>query len=298
MMEDLKTKLNKLTDTSKYRLKINNIKEILVEFKTEMSKKEKFNKAREIDKKYYPSNVSLEKIISIIDEFINLKEYNLKYTPNMIIDGYGNIGVYYNGDPYITLRFLLMALRTHNNIVFFCEKNYGVNSIIIETLNMILAKKINIEKIAMVEFNTIDGEIISTQTFFNKMVFVGDKMNYVKMRNKLAIPIIYAGFGNIDVYVDGNEFKNLILDINQYSKENNIEINYHYDVQIEEIIEDNNKYELTDSCVFLSKDTDLIYRFISEIKAKNIYINKNPFEEYKLSITESDLLYKKKITMV
>ena len=140
-MEDLETKLNKLTDTSNYRLKVTSIKAILEEFKKQMSKKDSFNQAVSIDEKHHPIYVNHEKILEVIDEFINLEKFNVKYSPNTIVDGYGNLAVSYNGDPYITLRLLLMALRTHNNIVFFSKKYYAINTKIVETLNMICEKK-------------------------------------------------------------------------------------------------------------------------------------------------------------
>ena len=55
--------------------------------------------------------------------------------------------------------------------------------------------------------------------------------------------------------------------------------------------------ELTDCFILLSKNTEMIYKFISELKAKNIYVNKSPFENYKLGITEKDLVYSKNIIM-
>lgn len=296
-MEDLQTKLNKLTDTSKYRLKANSIKEILDEFKKQMSKKETFNQAIAIDEKHHPVHVTHEKIIELIDEFINLDKFNVKYTPTSIVDGYGNIAVSYNGDPYVTLRLLLMSLRTHNNIVFFSKKYYAINTKIVETLNMISEKKGYANKIAMVEYDVIDGVIANLQTIFNKMIFVGDKRDYVQMKKKFVIPTIYDGFGNVDVFIENKEFKSLLLDINQYARENNIKINYYDDTQIEDTLTFINRFELTDCFVLISKNTDLIYKFISEVKAKNIYINKNPFEDYKLSITEKDLVYKKNIIM-
>ena len=296
-MEDLQTKLNKLTDTSKYRLKANSIKEILDEFKKQMSKKETFNQAIAIDEKHHPVHVTHEKILELIDEFINLDKFNVKYTPTSIVDGYGNIAVSYNGDPYVTLRLLLMSLRTHNNIVFFSKKYYAINTKIVETLNMISEKKGYANKIAMVEYDVIDGVIANLQTIFNKMIFVGDKRDYVQMKKKFVIPTIYDGFGNVDVFIENKEFKSLLLDINQYARENNIKINYYDDTQIEDTLTFINRFELTDCFVLISKNTDLIYKFISEVKAKNIYINKNPFEDYKLSITEKDLVYKKNIIM-
>ena len=190
-----------------------------------------------------------------------------------------------------------MSLRTHNNIVFFSKKYYAINTKIVETLNMISEKKGYANKIAMVEYDVIDGVIANLQTIFNKMIFVGDKRDYVQMKKKFVIPTIYDGFGNVDVFIENKEFKSLLLDINQYARENNIKINYYDDTQIEDTLTFINRFELTDCFVLISKNTDLIYKFISEVKAKNIYINKNPFEDYKLSITEKDLVYKKNIIM-
>ena len=230
-MEDLQKRLDKLTDTSKYRLKINVIKEILDEFKKQMSKKESFNQAIAIDEKYHPVHVKHENILKIIDEFINVEEVKVKYTPSTIIDGYGNIAVSYNGDPYVTLRLLLMSLRTHNNIVFFSKKYYAINTKIVETLNIIAEKKGYANKIAMVEYNVIDEIIANMQTIFNKMIFVGDKRDYVQMKKKFVIPTIYAGFGNVDVFIENKEFKDLLLEINEYAQENNIKINYYDDTR-------------------------------------------------------------------
>ena len=146
-MEDLQTRLNKLTNTSKYTIKANLIKDILVEYKKQMKKEDTFNQAIEIDKKHHPVNITHEKILEVIDEFIDMDKLNVKYTPNTIVDGYGNLAVSYNGDPYITLRLLLMSFRTHNNIVFFSKKYYAINTKIVETLNMVAKKKGYAEKL-------------------------------------------------------------------------------------------------------------------------------------------------------
>ena len=149
----------------------------------------------------------------------------------------------------------------------------------------------------MVEFNVIDVILANLQTFFNKMIFVGDKRDYVQMKKKFVIPTLYSGFGNVDVFIESKDFKNLLLDINQYSMENNIKINYYDDTQIEDTLTFINRFELTDCFVLLSKNTDMIYKFIYEVKAKRIFINKNPFIDYKLDIKEQDLIYTKNIIM-
>ena len=149
----------------------------------------------------------------------------------------------------------------------------------------------------MIEFDVIDAVVANLQTFFNKMIFVGDKRDYVQMKKKFVIPTIYSGYGNIDVFIESKDFKDLLLDISEYARNNYIKINYYDDTQIEDTLTFINRFELTDCFVLLSKNTELIYKFISELKAKNIYVNKNPFEDYKFSITENDLIYTKNIEM-
>ena len=296
-MEDLQTRLHKLEKTSEYTFKSNTVKSILEDFKKQISMQDAFNKAVEIDKKRQPVYIKHEKIMSIIDEFINMEKFSLKFTPNNIIDGYGNIAVSYNGDPYLTLRLLLMALRTHNNIVFFSKNFYAINTKMVETMNMIAQKKEYAKKVAIVEYDVINGAIAQNQHFFNLLIYIGDKREYQTLKKKIAIPTIFNGYGNVDVFIENKEFKDVLLDINRFANENNITVNFYDNTLLEDTLEFINKYELTDCFVLLSKNTEMIYKFISEIKSKNIFINKTPFENYKLTINESDLVYSKNIVM-
>ena len=296
-MEDLQTRLKKISDTNTYRFKTSLVKDILEEFKNQMKKKNKFLEAVKIDQKHHPVNVTYEKIMNIIDEFIEKDKFVLKFTPNNIVDGYGNIAVAYDGNPYVTLRLMLMAFRTHNNIIFFTKKYYAINTKLVETLNMIVENKKYALRVASVEYDVIDGAIIQNQNFFNFMIFVGDKRTYQPLKKKISIPSIFSGYGNVDVFIENKSFKNLLLDINQFANENDVNINYYDNTLLEETLSFINKYELSDCFVLLSKNTDIIYKFISEIKSRNIYINRNPFDDYQLSISEKDLIYSKNIIM-
>ena len=92
-MELLKSRINKLTKTSEYRFKIDIVKEIIKAFKNEFLIEENFNKAVSIDNKVMPVYVEFKKMIKIIDNEIKNDEYCLKFKPNNIIDGYGNVAV-------------------------------------------------------------------------------------------------------------------------------------------------------------------------------------------------------------
>lgn len=296
-MEDLQTRLNKISKTTEYRFKPSLVRSILEEFKNQFSKKTSFEQAVEIDKKHQSVYIEYDKIMSIIDEYMDFSKPILKYTATNIVDGYGNIAVSYNGDPYVTLRLALMALRTHNNIIFFSKNYYAINTKIVETLNMIAQKKEYSNKIASVEYEVIDGAIAQNQHFFNLLLYIGDKRSYQALKKKLSIPSKFSGYGFVDVFIENKEFKDILLDINKFANENNININYYDNTSMDETLLFLNKYEITDCFVLLSKNTEMVYKFISEIKAKNIFINKTPFENYKFDIKEEDFIYSKYIMM-
>jgi hypothetical protein len=296
-MEDLQAKLSKITNINTYRFKASIVKEILEEFRKQIAKEEFFYQALQIDEKHHPVYVEHSRIMKIIDEFINMDEYVLKYTPNSIRDGYGNIVVAYNGDPYATLRLLLMAIRTHNNIVFFSKRYYAVNTELVETLNMICTKKQYADRIASVEYDVIDNAIYGYHHFFNFLIYIGDKRDFQPLKKKISIPFLYSSYGTIDVFIENKDNKELLLEMDKFAKEHGIRINYYDNTSSDETLRFINKYDILDYFVVLSKNTDTIYKFMSELKAKNIYINKNPFENYKLAIREKEITYSKNIIM-
>lgn len=292
-MENLQERVNKLTSISEYRFKSEIVKKILLEFKEEF-KKSKFEKAVLLDKKKHPVFTEFNKMIDIIDKYIQNDKFNVKFTPENIIDGYGNIAVSFNGNPYITLNLALMALRTHNNIIFFSQKYYAINSIIVQSLNNACKKLKYAEEIALVEFDD-EEKIVQNQTVFDLMLFIGDKREFLKIKRKISLSVIFDGYNYVDVYVESKEFKNLLLDIDKFVTQNDITVNYFDNTSHEETFKFINKYEVSDCFVLLSKNTDTIYKFMSHIRVNKFYINQNPFENYEFEFDEKKLLYNKKI---
>lgn len=296
-MEELSTRLNRMSDTSTYIYKQSIISSILQEFKAQFSKKSGFEKAAQIDRRHHGVYVKYSKILEIIDEELADDKNYLKYTSGNIVDGYGNIAVVYNGDPYVTLRLAIKALKTHNNIVFFAKKYLAINTKIIETINILAQKMKYAKRVLSIEYNISEGTIFYNQNFFNMLLFVGEKREYQNFKKKLGIPSIYSGYGYVDVFIDSKRLKNEILEMDEYANENYIHINYYYEVDYPSVSKFLNKYELTETFALFSEDSEVIYRYINGIKAKNIFINTSPFENYKFDITEENLVYEKNINI-
>lgn len=296
-MEDLNTRLNRLSDTSTYIYKSNTVNTILQEFKKQFEKKSGFEKAVEIDRKHHGVYVKYSKILEIIEEELKDDKNYLKYTSGQIVDGYGNIAVVYNGDPYVTLRLAIKALKTHNNMVFFAKKYLAVNTKIVETLNILAQKMKYANRVFNIEYNISEGTIFYNQNFFNLLIYVGEKREYQNFKKKLGIPSIYSGYGYVDVFIDSKKFKNEILDMDEYANDNYIHINYYCEVDYASVSKFLNKYALTETFALFSEDSETIYKYINGIKARNIFINTAPFKDYKLDITEDNLIYEKNINM-
>ncbi len=292
-MENLQERINKLAKNSEYRFKTDIVKNILSEFKNEF-KKSNFEKAVLLDKKKHPVYTTYEKMCDIIDVQIKNSKFSVKFTPENIVDGYGNIAVAYNGNPYITLKLALMALKTHNNIIFFSQKYYAVNSIIIQTLNNVCKKLKYTEEIGLIEYGETD-KIVQNQSLFDLMLYIGDKREYQKIKRKISLPIVFYGYNYVDVFIESKEFKEILLEIDKFANQNDITINYFDNTSHEETFKFINKYEVSDCFVLFSKNTETIYKFMSHIKVNKFYINQNPFNDYDFEFDEKDLVYNKKI---
>lgn len=262
-----------------------------------MSDKSAFKKAEKIDEeKFKDTYFSHEKILKIIDEFISIKDTPIEFTKKYLIDGLGNIALKCTGDPYVVIRMLLMALRTHNNIAFFIDKYYAMNARSVEILNNVL-KKYKYPPMAFVYYNATDREIGQHQNYFNKIIYLGEKNDFLDFRRRLDIPNMYAGWGTLQVYIEDESMKELASKIKISAEEQGFDVNFYTRKTIKSEIKLFNKKEIEDNFVILSNDKEIIYTFITKLKAKNIYVNKNPLENYKLAITEDDLVFKKNIIM-
>ena len=219
------------------------------------------------------------------------------FSAQKIKDGFGNIAVMYNGDPYVTLKMLISSLRTHNNVVFFTKNFKTLNDLLIESINIVTKELKYTERIAVLQTNFSKNDIIKKQNGFNLLVYIGNKRDFQTVSKQLNIPSVFRGYGSIDVFIDDKSYKETLLDIDDFAYENNIKVNYFYNTDIDETIAYINKYNLNDCFAVFTKNSELAYKFINSIKSKNIFINKNPFVNYEFDLNENQLVYTKNISM-
>ncbi|MBR3696925.1 MAG: hypothetical protein IKM97_01430 [Clostridia bacterium] len=287
---------NTIKPHSTYNFKPKTVEKIIEKFCMFIDKSpENFEKAIKEDLKNNKIETNIKKLINIARTYKKNLPVLPTFTSTTIIDGYGNLCVIYDGNPYITLKLLISALRTHNNIVFFTNNYFNTNTILIESFNMISKESKYVKNFAKIQRNYFNKEIIKKQNLFDLVIYIGDKRSFQTVQSKLRIPSIFNGYKIVDVYIDDKSFKNILLQIDKYAYYNSIQVNYFDNTKLEDTINYINKYNLNDCFVVFTKNSELAYTFINSLKCKNIFVNKDPFMEYEFDIDENQLVYTKNI---
>lgn len=297
-MRKIPNPIANLKDHTEYNFKASKVEKILEKFSILVEKnKSSFDNAIRIDSKKNNQKIEFDRIIQFINEYKKDMPILPFFSAQKIKDGFGNIAVMYNGDPYVTLKMLISSLRTHNNVVFFTNNFKALNNLLIESINIVTKELHYTERIAVLQTNFSKNDIIKKQNCFNLLVYVGSKRDFQAINKQLNIPSVFRGYGFIDVFIEDKSFKETLLDIDDFAYENNIKVNYFNNTDVDETIEYINKYNLNDCFAVFTKNTELAYKFINSIKSKNIFINTNPFVNYSFDLNENQLVYTKNISM-
>jgi hypothetical protein len=269
---DLKS-TNLKIDSNRYK-KI--LDEIIVEIK---DNKENIQKANDIDKKFYKTNIEIDKLINVVEKLKQKKLPNNANSKNILIS--------YYGDPYITLELCIESIRTNNKFILLIEDYMlGINKLIINIVETIL-KDYRIENKVFL-FNLLNKkEIEDNKKLIQKIICIGNKNTFEKYKKLKIDNLIYYPFNNIDVYCDTDELEELQKMIYEYGISNNIDVEIYDEFEnINSAIEFINKEGSGFATVLLtkSKENELIFK--NKINSKYIFINENPFGKYEFNIDE------------
>ncbi len=297
-MKNIPNPISNLKNHTEYNFKASKIEKILEKFSILIEKnKISFDNAIKKDSKSNNQKIEFDRIINIVKNYKKDMPILPSFSAKTIKDGFGNIAVMYNGDPYVTLKMLISSLRTHNNVIFFTNNFKTLNDLLIESINIVTRELNYTERIAVLQNNFSKNDIIKKQNSFNLLVYIGSKRDFQAVNKQLNIPSVFRGYGFIDVFIEDKSFKETLLDIDDFAYENNIKVNYFHNTDIDQTIDYINKYNLNDCFAVFTRNSELAYKFINSIKSKNIFINTNPFINYEFDLNENQLVYTKNISM-
>ena len=145
-----------------------------------------------------------------------------------------------------------------------------------------------------VEYKSI-GQLCEYSDYFNLYVFIDKLDYYLKFKSKVHNNLIYSSYGKMSLYMDDRDLKDELSQMDKFVFDNNINLDLIKEVPVQEAVERINK-NLDNYCVVIfTKDTKKAYYFIENVKAKQIFVNKNPYMNYKFDIDEEKLVIRKRI---
>lgn len=272
------------------------IEKIINEFENEFDKNimdilDAINK----DYKKYNLKISTEELREQIKE---IKEQPIYITEtvetNCIVDGIGNVVTIFNGKPNITLSMILNAIKTHNRMLLCADNKFETSEIIVRIMKNVL--KNNNQSEFIIDVNDGYQEVFSNQEYIDKIIFIGSKYDYNNIRKRVYVDTEYNGYGYITLFYDNDDCITSVQNMKMYALNNLIELEI-YNGEIQEDIEKINYLKLNDTVVIYSKDKNSIIKWIVEIKANKIYVNKNPLAKYKFEISQKSFIKNKKIML-
>ena len=281
-----------------YYFKKEKVIELLEEIrKGLLSDKKILDKGFELDLKEWEYKVDFDIYLKILDKYKN-KDYLPYFSKEKMVDGFGKILLITDNNPYLIFDFIIASLFTNNKVTVALENKYAsTNSLIIESIKKVIRNnKYDDDTVDYISINN-KYDIVERQDLFDLVYYYGNKEEYISFTKRLHIDSKFDSFGEIYVYVDSKDFLGFTEEIDKYAYDNDIKINYYKGnlLDVKDSINKNNN--INNISIIFTKNIDIAYDFIKEIKSENVYVNINPFENdiYMNEVKVDKLVYEKNI---
>lgn len=213
-----------------------------------------------------------------------------------IYEGLGSIAAITNDVSDCSVYLILKALKTHNKLVLFAEdKVHKVTKKIIEIVNNVCKEENYNTYIDYYEYKDFK-EVYDFADKFETFIFINNIDKYFKFTDKVKDKnVIYSSYGTMSLYLDDKNLKNELLKMDEYVFNNNVELDLIKEIDVKEAVERINKNIDNYAAVIFTKDTKKAYYFIENVKAKQVFVNRNPDKDYVFEIDDKCLTYLKRI---
>lgn len=227
-------------------------------------------KLNEIDNQYYFFQIEIPKLVEILKEKKQVKPEKQMEEKNLL--------VVHSGNPYLTFLLAIEAIQKKINVTIDVQEvMYGVNKGIIKIIQEIL-KEEELDIIVNIQNNIIDEK--EKISIFDKVIVFGQKDIYKWLKKNKIKSLIYYTSGNMDIYCDCEELKEIEETICKIANQNFMLVERYEECEnIEQAIEEINEYGQKDIVVLLTKQLIEKEKLKKQIRAKYIYVNENPYKQ-------------------
>ena len=192
------------------------------------------------------------------------------------------IAVIYSGYSWITLEYLIKAILENSKILFFNTFNKIITPSLI-TLVEVVCKDCKIKSpIIKIQEEANERYLINNQNSFDRIYFIGDKVDYNRLIRDINIPIIYNNFSHLKLLIDKKKY------LKEYKELLKTSIIENYMLEEFEDYEDYmDSYSKDDYVIIFSDDQELIEK-MKKLSLNNLCINNFSFDNYKFNIKMND----------
>jgi len=232
-------------------------------------------------------------------------DYMLKVVNRLKDYEYDNIKKYFsigtvacitNGDTYFVLELILKSLLKKTKIIFATESYmFSINTYLVKLAQKVLENHgISKEAISIHRIKSYK-DVIEEMDNLDCIVVNKDYDLYKTIEELTNIKVVYSDYGNINVYSESEDFKSQIEIICEKAQKEDKDIFLIETKDIQKHLDSMNNNSIFYSVVIYTKNLEKCKYFFKNIKAENVYINKDPFEYIDVNFSEFEFLYKKKI---
>lgn len=247
--------------------------ELLKEIKTGLESKKAEMQDALIKERCKGLSTKSDKIMDVLTDF----EFQRDFMPQKL-----SIAVCYQGNPEVTLTYILDSLAHDNKITLCINDRKAVNQILI---NIILdgMRKLKMKN-QWINYNQNHNEIYlrDNEKYFSKIVYIGDFLEFDRFKAFFKKrPVEYNNYGHIKLLIDKVKYEEDFKKINQFAFSENISLEVFEDV--DDFIYESKK---EDYAVIYLDDLKKINKIQKDLKSGEVIMNDFPFDTYKFKISK------------
>ncbi len=234
----------------------------------------------------YDYNKIIETLGKLEDyEYVKLAEYS----------SIGTIFCITDGDVYFLLDMLVKAILSKSKLIIAADRYmWETNKYLVETIKGALNRNgVTSSAVSIIDFDEYKN--IGECKFIDCVVVNKDFELYKQLEEKYDIKIIYSDYGNVNIYMESDEFINMEEELVTNLRKVNKEIYLTKLDDIEKYVKNLGSTFVFNTVFVFTKDIDKCKFFLKNIKAENIFVNKTSLETNTVNISEFEFMYKKRI---
>lgn len=216
------------------------------------------------------NNCDLRKVMRVIQNYKNIDE-NVKKENQ-------KIAVCYAGQLEITITYILDSILYGNNVTLCISENKIINEALVSTVLDCMRKNMIGNEWVNYEPTFSELYLRDNSKYIDKIVYVGDYYEYLKLKSFVKTNVEYNNYGYIKLYIDKEKFGTEYSDITNFARRENIFIEAYTDE--EDFISESKDVDY--SIIFA--DMSVVNKIKRELKCGELLINAFPYNNYEFKV--------------